>query len=211
MHNDLPARRHRRARKTLQKEDRAGGRGTAGRREQHARWDNRGVRLARSARLCQIHVAQAGLDAGAVGGRADVANRAVSAGLEVADEVVVRKRQRGERHEIDRDDELENYAQPAPGDSHLGIIYSPSHGPRQRRDPVAHGPIRHGRAHRRECRRLPVSAHPARCAARAVHRNLRHRPRVVLSTSSRSPRSSGGFDTAEQRPTVGRVPSRINA
>jgi hypothetical protein len=64
-------------------------------------------------------VPEAGLDAGVVGGRADMADDAVGARLEVTRQVVVRERQYGERSDVRRDDELQNDAQPTPGSAHV--------------------------------------------------------------------------------------------
>src|SRR5205823_13172466 len=52
----------------LQKGIRGGGRGTAGRRKQPARRRQRGGNLAGTARACQVHLPETGLDAGVVGG-----------------------------------------------------------------------------------------------------------------------------------------------
>lgn len=98
----------------LQKEIRAVGRGTAGRREQHARDDGREKGHSRTARVDKIGIPQPRLKAGIVSGGSNVADAAMGAGFKVAGQVVVGKRQGGERGDIRRDDELENHTQPAP-------------------------------------------------------------------------------------------------
>ena len=57
-----------------------------------------------------------------VGRRADVADAAMGAGLEVAGEVVVPKRQSRQRGDIRRDHVPQNYAQPTPGSAHIESI-----------------------------------------------------------------------------------------
>ena len=79
---------------------------------------HRGIRLAGAARVGQVHLTQAGLDARIVSRRADVTDHTVGAGFEVADEIVVRKRQQCECRDIGRHDEPENRAQPGAEDHH---------------------------------------------------------------------------------------------
>jgi len=98
----------------LKKGIRDGGRRTAGRREQHARDDLRGLGHAQAANVGEIGPAEPRLQAAIVGGGPNVADAAVGAGLEVAGQVVVGERQRGERDDVRRDDELQDHAQPAP-------------------------------------------------------------------------------------------------
>lgn len=56
---------------------------------------------------------------------ADVAHRAVGTGLEVADDVVMRERHRGQRRDVGRNHEPEKNAQPGPGCCHGLIIACP--------------------------------------------------------------------------------------
>jgi len=51
-----------------------------------------------------------------------MAGRAVGVRLEVADEIVMGERHRGDRREVRHEDERENHAQPGPGNCHLRII-----------------------------------------------------------------------------------------
>ena len=65
---------------------------------------------------------ESGLRAGVVGRRADVADAAMRAGLEVAGEIVVPERQSRQRGNVRRDHEPQNYAQPTPGSAHVSSI-----------------------------------------------------------------------------------------
>ena len=85
---------------------RDGGRRTAGGRELHARDDTRRLGDAQAAYVGEMGLAEARLHAGVVSRGPNVADAAMGAGLEVAGQVVVGERQRGERDDIRRDDEL---------------------------------------------------------------------------------------------------------
>jgi hypothetical protein len=113
MRNDLRARQPSPG-DELEKGIRDGGRRTAGRREQHARDDPRGLVHAQAADVGEMGLAEPRLHTGVVSRGPNVADAAVGAGLEVAGEVVVRERQGGQRGDIRRDDELQNHAKPAP-------------------------------------------------------------------------------------------------